>query len=66
MYCRDPDGDQVELQVDDFDSTEALQAWFRSGAFAANPIGVNYDADALLEKSRAGVSVAELVQQGSV
>jgi catechol-2,3-dioxygenase len=63
MYYRDPDGNQVELQVDNFPSVEELNAWFRSGAFASNPIGVVFDADELVAKFKAGVPVAELVQR---
>jgi catechol-2,3-dioxygenase len=66
MYYRDPDGNQVELQVDNFAKVEDLHAWFRSGAFARNPIGTNYDPERLAEKLAAGVPVAELVQQGAV
>jgi len=65
MYYRDPDGNQVELQIDNFESVEALDAWFRSGAFAQNPIGVNFDPGRLLERYRRGDSVSELVRQGS-
>jgi catechol-2,3-dioxygenase len=63
MYYRDPDGNQVELQVDNFPTVEELHAWFRSGAFASNPIGVVFDADELVAKFKAGVPVAELVQR---
>ena len=66
MYYRDPDGNQVELQIDNFERVEDLHAWFRSGAFAQNPIGVNFDPDKLVARFRSGVPVAELVQQGSV
>ena len=66
MYYRDPDGNQVELQVDNFPSAEELHAWFRSGAFAKNPIGVNFDPERLAEKLASGVPAAELVQQGAV
>lgn len=65
LYYRDPDGNQVELQVDNFPTAEALHAWFRSGAFAQNPIGVVFDPDRLLARFRNGDPVAELVQQGS-
>jgi catechol-2,3-dioxygenase len=64
MYYRDPDGNQIELQVDNFPSVEALHAWFRSGAFAENPIGVSFDPDELARKVKAGVPVEELVQRG--
>jgi catechol-2,3-dioxygenase len=66
MYYRDPDGNQVELQIDNFASVEELHGWFRSGAFAKNPIGVNYDPERLAKKLEAGVPASELVQQGAV
>ena len=63
MYYRDPDGNRVELQIDNFATAEEGQAWMLSPAFDANPIGVTYDPDTLVERSRAGVPVAELVQR---
>ena len=64
MYYRDPDGNQVELQVDNYPTVAELDAWFRSGAFAKNPIGVEFDADELVRKVRAGVPHAELIRRG--
>jgi catechol-2,3-dioxygenase len=54
MYVRDPDGNQVELQVDNHPDSESLHEWFRSGAFARNPLGEAYDPDELLARHRAG------------
>jgi catechol-2,3-dioxygenase len=65
LYYRDPDGNQVELQVDNFPAVETLHAWFRSGAFAANPIGVTFDPERLLARWRRGDPVEELVRQGA-
>ena len=65
MYYADPDGTRVELQIDNFASNDDLHAWFQSGAFAKNPIGVGFDPDVLVSKFRAGTPVAELIQQGS-
>ena len=64
MYYRDPDGNEIELQVDNFPSMEECKAWFGSPAFAANPIGVQFDPDVLLQKLRAGVPGSELLKQG--
>jgi catechol-2,3-dioxygenase len=64
MYYRDPDGNQIELQVDNYPTVEALNAWFRSGAFARNPIGVDFDPDELVRKFNAGVPVEQLVRRG--
>jgi len=64
LYYRDPEGNQVELQVDNLEPEEA-QAWFHSEAFRANPIGVEFDPAVLLERFRAGAPVAELLEQDS-
>ena len=61
MYYRDPDGNRVELQIDNFATAEEGQAWMHSPAFDRNPIGVEYDPDELVKRFRAGVPVAELV-----
>ncbi|HEU5195622.1 MAG TPA: VOC family protein [Methylomirabilota bacterium] len=63
MYYRDPDGNRVELQIDNFETAEEGQAWMHSAAFDANPIGVEYDPDDLAKKFRSGVPVAELVKR---
>jgi hypothetical protein len=64
MYYRDPDGNRIELQVENFaDSKDAID--FMNGPiFEANPIGVLFDADELVERFHAGVPEEELVRQG--
>lgn len=54
MYYADPDGNQIELQVDNYDTIEEATAFFYSEAFAVNPIGVEFDPDELLRRLRAG------------
>ena len=61
MYYRDPDGNRVELQIDNFATAEEGQAWMHSPAFDRNPIGVEYDPDDLVKRFNAGVPVAQLV-----
>jgi catechol 2,3-dioxygenase-like lactoylglutathione lyase family enzyme len=65
MYYRDPDGNQVETQVENFPTMAECAAYFHSAAFAANPIGVDFEPDLLLEKLKGGVPLAELLKQGS-
>jgi len=55
-----PDGNRVELQVDNYPTAEEANRWMRSGEFAANPIGVVFDPDALLARYRAGEPLATL------
>jgi catechol 2,3-dioxygenase-like lactoylglutathione lyase family enzyme len=61
LYYRDPDGNRLEFQVD-CGTVEQANAYMASEAFAANPIGVRYDADQLLARYRAGASPIDLVQ----
>ena len=65
MYYEDPDGNRLELQVDNFDSNEALMDWIGGGEFDSNPIGVEFDPDVLERLVRAGVPRAELIRRGS-
>jgi catechol-2,3-dioxygenase len=65
FYYRDPDGNQIELQFDNFETAEALEGWFQTGDFATNPIGVTFDAEKLIERFEAGDPIEELVRQGA-
>ncbi len=65
LYYRDPDGNQVEIQVDNFSTEVELKGWMASGEFEKNPIGVEYDPDKLLERYRRGDPLPELVKQGA-
>lgn len=64
MYYRDPDGNGVELQVDNQSKQEAKE-WMTSGAFQENPLGIDYDPDRLVARYEAGDPITELLQQGS-
>ncbi len=61
MYYRDPDRNQVELQIDNCSLAEA-DAFVRSEAFQRNPIGIEFDAETLLARFRRGEPVAELTR----
>jgi len=63
LYYKDPDGNKVELQVDNFATADECNAWMRSGAFAANPIGVVVEPEELLARYRAGEPLATLAAQ---
>jgi catechol 2,3-dioxygenase-like lactoylglutathione lyase family enzyme len=54
LYYADPDGNQLELQVENYESVAASTEFFYSPAFAQNPIGVEFDPDELLRRLRAG------------
>jgi len=63
LYYQDPDRNQVEFQVENFDTPEAARAFFESAEFAENPIGVEFDAGSMLERLRAGEPESELKQR---
>ncbi|WHZ11618.1 MAG: hypothetical protein OJF60_002057 [Burkholderiaceae bacterium] len=60
-YYADPDGNQMEFQVDSFDSNEETNAFIAGPRFAGNPIGVEFDPDDWLAKLRAGASPSEFL-----
>ncbi len=60
LYYSDPNGLRVELQIDNFETIEDLHEWFRTPAFAENPIGVEFDADVLLARYREGLTREDL------
>ena len=61
LYYRDPDGNRMEFQVDCCASAEEGNAYMLSDAFAANPIGVGIDPEALLAKYRSGIPMEQLI-----
>jgi catechol-2,3-dioxygenase len=60
MYYSDPDGNQMEFQVDCFDSSEESNSFIQEH-FAANPIGVEYNPDEWLARMRSGAPVSEFL-----
>ena len=63
MYYRDPDGNAVELQIDNFSSAQETADWMASGEFDRNPVGIVFDPDELSEQFNAGVPVSELTRR---
>ena len=60
LYYRDPDGNNVELQIDNFASANEATAYMMGPAFAADPIGPAFDPQLMIEARRAGTPVAAL------
>ncbi len=55
-YYRDPDGNRMEFQID------VEQNYMTSDVFAANPVGVDVDMDALVVRWRAGGDPLDLIK----
>ncbi len=61
MYYADPDGNQMEFQVDSLGINEETNAYMHGPHFRANPIGVEYHPDVWLARLRAGVPASEFL-----
>lgn len=65
FYYADPDGNSVELQVDNFGDWQASSEWMRTAPeFKVNPIGVQIDPAQLTRAWKAGADAAELHRRG--
>lgn len=66
MYYADPDGNQMEFQVDAFESMEEAGEYMRGPVNAENPVGVEYDPEEWLAQARAGKPLSDfLVRQAN-
>jgi catechol 2,3-dioxygenase-like lactoylglutathione lyase family enzyme len=65
MYYEDPDGNRIELQVDNFATNRDLMDWLSGSEFEKNPIGVEFDPDVLERLVICGVPTAQLTARGS-
>jgi catechol 2,3-dioxygenase-like lactoylglutathione lyase family enzyme len=57
MYYADPDGNQMEFQVDACPTVEAANDFMHGPRFTTNPIGVEYNPDAWIAEIEAGAAV---------
>lgn len=61
MYYADPDGNQMEFQVDVFDTSEESIAYMCGPIMAKNPVGVEYDPEDWLAQERSGQALSEFL-----
>ena len=60
LYYRDPDGNMVELQIDNFATPDEATAYMQGPEYAADPIGPSFDAAELAAAFRSGTPESEL------
>ena len=60
LYYRDPDGNMVELQIDNFASPEEATAYMMGAEFAGDPIGPAFDPRLMRQALMAGTPTAQL------
>ena len=62
MYYKDPDGNHVELQIDNFATNEEANAFLDGQEFKENPIGEDFDPADLVARFDAGEPQSELIK----
>ncbi|EXM15816.1 Glyoxalase/fosfomycin resistance/dioxygenase domain [Fusarium oxysporum f. sp. vasinfectum] len=60
IYYKDPDGNMLETQVDNFDTVEAATEFMNGKEFIENPIGTDFDPEDLIQKIKDGRPESEL------
>jgi len=63
LYYRDPDGNKVELQVDNL-TMEQADEFIQSLAHHQNPVGIPFDPDDLVRMYESGASFSDLIGNG--
>ena len=63
FYYRDPDGNKIELQYDVLRTPAEVNAFFDSGAYEENFMGIIIDADRLAQDYEDGVPLETLVRR---
>jgi catechol-2,3-dioxygenase len=61
LYYADPDGNQMEFQVDSYPSIEETNAYMHSEHYSLNPIGVEFHPEEWLKLLRSGTPESELL-----
>lgn len=60
LYYRDPDGNYVEFQIDNFADPDAATEYMHGAEYDADPIGPAFEVDRMVQARREGASVEEL------
>ncbi|KAF2242266.1 Glyoxalase/Bleomycin resistance protein/Dihydroxybiphenyl dioxygenase [Trematosphaeria pertusa] len=63
IYYKDPDGNSIETQVDNFERVEDATEYMKGPAFEKNPIGVAFVPEEWIERLRNGESEEALMQR---
>jgi len=63
MYYQDPDGNFVEMQIDNFAEPDQATAYMHGTEYAGDSVGPAFDPEAMVAASRAGATVEELTNR---
>jgi hypothetical protein len=65
-YYNDPDGNQVETQVDVFETNEETNAFLNTKEFTENPLGVDFVPEEIEKRLNAGEDVRSIMKRESI
>jgi catechol 2,3-dioxygenase-like lactoylglutathione lyase family enzyme len=60
LYYQDPDGNFVELQIDNFSTPDEATAYMKGDEYGSNPVGVSFDPELMREALKSGAKVEEI------
>lgn len=63
LYYLDPDGNELEIQVDNFKDRASMDAWFATGAFDRNFVGFAFDPERMVALHREGLPEDQILQK---
>ncbi|MEV0247423.1 VOC family protein [Nocardia sp. NPDC050712] len=63
LYYQDPDGNFVEMQIDNFAAPEDATAYMLGPEYAGDSVGPGFDPEAMLTARRGGATVDELTNR---
>jgi catechol-2,3-dioxygenase len=63
LYYRDPDGNMVELQIDNFATPDEATSYMSGEEYTTDPIGPSFDPDAMFSALQAGAPLPELTSR---
>lgn len=66
IYYQDPDGNQIETQVDNFPTVREANEFMKTTEFSENPIGADFDPEELIQKLENGVEENALKKRPNV
>jgi hypothetical protein len=66
IYYKDPDGNLLETQYDNFKTNEEATAFITGPHYKTNPIGVDFDPEDLIRLVEAGESLESLVKRPDI
>jgi hypothetical protein len=66
IYYADPDGNQLETQVDSFETVEEANAYMASKDYAENPIGVDFDPEDLIKRLQSGEDKVSILKRPNI